>query len=143
MYLDDLYVGMEMEIPEVTIDREKMMDFARLYDPLPLHLDEGYAKTTRFGGMIAPGVMSFMSVWAEFVKMRIFADELIAGKSTKIEWFLPVYPGDRLHGQLTISRIERRNTHNGIAETTLMVYNQKDEPVLSNVTESVVRYREG
>ena len=82
MYLDELYTGMEMELPEVVIDRERMMDFARLYDPLPLHLDEDYAKTTRFGGLIAPGVMTFMSVWAEFVKQGLFGDQLIAGKST-------------------------------------------------------------
>ena len=36
MYLDELNVGMEWDLPEVAIDRERMMDFARLYDPLPL-----------------------------------------------------------------------------------------------------------
>lgn len=133
---------MEMELPEVVIDRERMMDFARLYDPLPLHLDEEYAKNTRFGGMIAPGVMSFMSVWAEFVKMGVFGDQLIAGKSTKIEWFRPVRAGDVLRGRIHISNIIKRNSHNGIAETTLVVRNQNGEEVLSNVTESVVAYRE-
>ena len=142
MYLDELYTGMEMELPEVVIDRERMMDFARLYDPLPLHLDEDYAKTTRFGGLIAPGVMTFMSVWAEFVRQGIFGDQLIAGKSTKIEWFRPVFAGDTLKGRIRISNITRRNAHNGIAETTMIVCNQNGEEVLSNVTESVIMYRE-
>jgi len=142
MYLDELREGMEWDLAEVVIDRERMMDFARLYDPLPLHLDEEYAKNTRFGGMIAPGVMSFMSVWAEFVKTGVFGDQLVAGLSTKIEWFKPVYAGDALHGKIRISRIVRRNTHNGLAETTMIIKNQHGEDVIRNVTESIVLYRE-
>ena len=62
MYFDELKVGMKVEISPTIIEKEKMMDFARIYDPLPLHLDEEYAKKTPFGALIAPGVMSFMSV---------------------------------------------------------------------------------
>lgn len=141
MYLDDLKLNMEIEIPEVCIDRQRMLDFARLYDPIPLHLDEDYAKQTRFGDLIAPGVMTFMSVWAEFVKLNIFGEELVAGKSTKIEWFAPVYADDVLKGRARVSAIERRNRFNGIAEVTVDVYNQHGVLVLTDVTESVVKYR--
>ena len=65
----------------------------------------------------------------------------MAGVSTKIEWFHPVYAGDRLRGVARVSRIERRNAFNGIAEVTVDVFNQKGVKVLSDVTESVVRYR--
>jgi len=141
MYLDDLHAGLEVEMPAVTISKERMLEFARLYDPIPLHLDEEYAKNTKFGGLIAPGVMTFMSVWAEFVKLNLFGTELIAGKSTKIEWFKPVYADDVLRGKARVSAIVRRNAYNGIAEVTVDVYNQRDELVLSDVTESVVKYR--
>ncbi|MBQ8507970.1 MAG: MaoC family dehydratase N-terminal domain-containing protein [Clostridia bacterium] len=140
MYLDEMHVGMEIEIPEVTIDRERMMDFARLYDPIPLHLDEEYAKSTRFGGLIAPGVMSFMAVWAEFVKLDIFGDSLVAGRSTKIEWFKPVYAGDILRGVARISDIRRRNDYNGVCEITIDVFNRQGERVLSDVTDSIIKY---
>lgn len=141
MYLDDLHIGMEVDLPHVNVELERMLDFARLYDPIPLHLDEEYAKKTQFGGLIAPGVMTFMSVWAEFVKLGLFGSELIAGKSTKIEWFKPVYAGDTLKGKARISDVSRRNKYNGICEVTVDVYNQHDELVLSDVTESVVKYR--
>ena len=51
MYLEELQVGAEYPIESVTIEKEKMLDFARLYDPIPLHLDEEYAKneTVRIG----------------------------------------------------------------------------------------------
>lgn len=141
MYLNDLKLNYEMETPEVTIEKDKMLEFARLYDPIPLHLDEAYAKKTRFGGLIAPGVMSFMSVWAEFMKMNLFGDELIAGLSTKIEWFKPVYAGDKLKGKVRISAITPRNAYNGIAEVTVEIYNQNGEHVMRDVTESIVKRR--
>ena len=68
MYFDDIQLGMTVEIPPAVIEREKMLDFARLYDNIPLHTDEAYAKTTPFGRLIAPGVMSFMSVWAKYIR---------------------------------------------------------------------------
>ena len=75
------------------------------------------------------------------MKINFFGDEVIAGKSTKIEWLKPVYPDDELSGKIRISKIERRNEYNGIVETYLEAYNQKGELVLTNVTESVVKYR--
>ena len=141
MYLDDLEIGTAIDIPPVAIDRERMIDFAKLYDPIPLHYDEEYAKTTRFGRLIAPGVMSFMAVWAKFLENDIFGEELIAGKSTKIEWQKPVFADDTLTGRAIISNIVRRNPYNGIAEITIEVRKQDGELVLTDVTESIVKYR--
>lgn len=141
MYLDDQKVGMEIITESVRIEQEKMIAFSKEYDPLPVHYDEEYAKNTRFGKMIAPGVMSFMSVWAKVVESGFLGDHVIAGKSTKIEWFKPVFVDDVLTGKGKITRIERRNPYNGISELTLEVFNQNGELVLTNVTESVVEYR--
>ena len=141
MHLDEIKVGLVIDIQPVVIDRERMIDFAKLYDPIPLHYDEEYAKSTRFGRLIAPGVMSFMAVWAKFVENDIFGEELIAGKSTKIEWHKPVFAEDVLTGRATISNVIRRNPYNGIAEITIEVRNQHGELVLTDVTESIVKYR--
>ncbi|MBE6032903.1 MAG: MaoC family dehydratase N-terminal domain-containing protein [Firmicutes bacterium] len=142
MYLNDLKIDMEFDIPEVVITKERMQSFAEVYDPFPMHLDEEYAAKSRYGQLIAPGVMTFMSVWANFMRMNILGEELIAGKSTKIEWFKAVYAGDTLKGTARISNITRRNAYNGIAEITIDIYNQHGEYVLKDVTESVMKYRE-
>lgn len=141
MYLDDFALNMEFPLPPVEIKKERMIEFAKMYDPFPLHYDEDYAKNTRFGQLIAPGVMSFMAVWAEFMASGILGQELIAGKSTHIEWFKPVYAGDVLTGTARVTGISRRNAYNGIAEITIDVRNQHGELVLTDVTESVVKYR--
>ena len=141
MYFEDIKVGMTMEVASAVIEKQKMLDFARDYDPIPLHTDEEYAKTSVFGGLIAPGVMSFMSVWAKFLETDFFGQELIAGKSTRIEWMKPVYPQDVLTGRAKITGCVRRNARNGLVEITVEAYNQHGDLVLTDVTEAIVKCR--
>lgn len=142
MYFDELKMGMTVDIEPVTIEKEKMVAFARDYDNIPLHTDEEYAKTTRFGQIIAPGVMSFMSVWNKYLEADLFGRELVAGKSTKIEWMKPVFAGDVLNGKATITGLTKRNEKTGLAELTIDVTNQNGELVLTNITEAVVKCRQ-
>ena len=139
MYFDDMKLGMKAEIPPAVIHKEKMLDFARTYDNIPLHTDEAYAKATPFGQLIAPGVMSFMAVWARYLEVDFFGTELLACKSTSIQWHKPVYAGDRLQGDAVITGLTRRSEKNGIVEITIEVYNQNKVHVLSNVTEAIVK----
>ena len=118
-----------------------MMDFAFHYDNIPLHTDEEYAKASPFGGLIAPGVMSFMSVWAKYLEVDFFGKELLAGKSTKIEWHKPVYANDVLSGHAEITRLVKRSAKNGLVEITIHAYNQHGELVLTDVTEAIVKCR--
>ena len=139
MYFEDVKINTEIEIEPVIIDKQKMIAFAKEYDNIPLHTDEEYAKKTPFGKLIAPGVMSFMSVWAKYLEVDLFGEELIAGKSTKIEWLKPVYAEDVLSAKAKITAKTERNEKNGIVELTIEAYNQHGELVLTDVTESVVK----
>ena len=139
MYFDDIKIGMQTEISPAVIEKEKMMAFARDYDNIPLHTDEEYAKKTPFGKLIAPGVMSFMSVWVKYLEVDFFGEELLAGKSTKIEWLKPVYADDILTGKATVTNTVKRNAKNGLVEITIEAYNQNGELVLTDVTEAIVK----
>ena len=141
MYFEDIKLGMTMEVAPAVIGKEKMMDFARTYDPLPLHTDEEYARASVFGALIAPGVMSFMSVWAKFLEQDFFGDELLAGKSTKIEWVRPVYADDILTGRAKITNLVKRNARNGLVEISVEAFNQYGDLVLTDVTEAIVKCR--
>ena len=141
MYFDDITLGMTVEIAPAVIEKEKMMAFARDYDNIPLHTDEEYAKNTVFGALIAPGVMSFMSVWVKFLEKDFFGNELLAGKSTKIEWQKPVFADDVLTGKATITSLVKRSPKNGLVEITIEAYNQHGALVLTDVTEAIVKCR--
>lgn len=139
MYFEELSVGMSKTLENATIDKDDMLDFAFKYDNVPLHTDEEYASKTRFGRLIAPGVMSFMTVWAKYLEDDFFGEELIAGASTKIEWFSPTFAGDVLSGVATITAMKERNPYNGLVELTIDITNQDGVLVIRDVTEAVIK----
>ena len=141
MYFEDIELGTQIDIAPAVIEKDKMLDFARLYDNIPLHTDEEYAKKTPFGRLIAPGVMSFMAVWAKYLEVDFFGEELLAGRSTKIEWLKPVFAGDVLTGKATVTALTPRNPRNGLVEIRIEASNQKGELVLTDITEAVVKRR--
>lgn len=141
MYFDDVLLHTKISIPPVVIEKQKMLDFARLYDNIPLHTDEAYAKTTAFGELIAPGVMSFMSVWAQYLQVDILGEELLAGLSTKIEWHKPVFAEDTLFAEAEVTNLVERSDKNGIVELTFRVKNQHGVSVLTDVTQVIVKRR--
>ncbi len=132
---------MTADVPPAVIKKEKMLAFAREYDNIPLHADEEYAKNSPFGALIAPGVMSFMCVWAKYLEVDFFGRELLAGSKTSIEWLRPVYAGDVLTARATVTAPKKRNERNGTVEVSIEAYNQNGTPVLRNVTEAVVKCR--
>lgn len=142
MYFDDIKVGMKTDIAPAIIDKKKMIDFALDYDNIPLHTDEKYAKSTPFGKLLAPGVMSFLAVWAKYLEVDFFGEELLAGKSTKIEWHKPVFAEDVLTGKAEVTKTVKRNPRNGLVEITIEAYNQNGELVLTDITEAIVKCRE-
>lgn len=139
MYFDDLKIGMSVDTAPAVIKKEKMIAFARDYDNIPLHTDEEYAKTTPFKELIAPGVMSFMSVWVKYLEVDFFGEAFLAGKSTKIEWLKPVYAHDVLTGKATITGLIKRSAKNGLVEISFDIFNQNGQLVTKNVTQAIVK----
>ena len=85
--------------------------------------------------------MSFVSVWAKYLEVDFFGEELLAGKSTKIEWIKPVFADDVLTGCAEITNLVKRNERNGLVEVTIHICNQNNELVMTGVTEAIVKCR--
>lgn len=143
MYFDDFAIGQEFPIDSAEISKEKMLMFAHEYDPLPIHRDEDFAQNSKFGMLIAPGIMSFMSVWAKFVESNIISEQFIAGKSFKVDWFLPVFADDVLQGKAIINKLTARNPYNGIVEVKINIFNQEGKMVMDTTTEAIVARSSG
>lgn len=141
MYFDDFNVGDIFPINCIQIEKEKMMSFAQEYDPQQIHTDEAFGKESKFGQIIAPGIMSFMSVWAEFVKSNIITDHFIAAQSFRIGWLAPVLAGDVLTGQAIIKKLTPRNPYNGIVDINLVIFNQDEKMVMDTTTEAILARR--
>lgn len=141
MYFDDFKTVDTFELKSVKIDRQKMIDFALDYDPQKIHMDEEHGKQSRYGDIIAPGIMSFMSVWAEFVKSDIIFDQFIAAQSFRVNWFVPVFSGEELIGKVTIQNVIPRNPYNGIVEVGIAIYDEEGKMVMDTLTEAILHRR--
>lgn len=85
--------------------------------------------------------MSFMSVWAEFVRSNIIADHFIAAQSFRINWLAPVFAGEVLRGKVIIRELTPRNPYNGIVEVNLVIYDESDTMVMDTTTEAILERR--
>lgn len=138
MFFDDFTLGQEFKFDSASICLRNMLAFAHEYDPMPVHTDKQWGEESRFGDIIAPGIMSFMAVWANFVRKNIISEQFIAGKSFRVNWFIPVYDEDVLTGKAIITRLVERNPYNGIVEIRIVIHNQKDELVMDTYTEAII-----
>ncbi|MCR4646100.1 MAG: MaoC family dehydratase [Oscillospiraceae bacterium] len=139
MFFQELKTGMQVDLAPVTVEENEMLGFSRKYDDVPLHTDPDYAAKTPFGKLLAPGMLSFLLVWAEYLKQDFFGEELLAGTSQKVEWNAPVFAGDVLTGTAELTALTERNAKNGLAQLTIRVQNQNGKQVLTGVTECIVK----
>jgi acyl dehydratase len=131
IYFEDLVEGYVEESPEMTADREDMVAYAERNDPFPIHVDEQFAATTPFGGLVA----SFGYTVSLYFRMMHDMELLRATESTflgALEWRVTfrsaIRPGDRLHLRGTISskRLASRGDR-GVVTSRNDVLNQHDE----------------
>jgi acyl dehydratase len=137
MYFEQLNPGQRWSVEPFTVTRQQIIAFSLDYDPLPIHLDEGFAKSTRFGSLIASGPLSFMLFWTRFLRTcPDFSEGLIAGLGNRMVFLAPVRPDDRLHGFVTVSECHERNRYNGAAVFAVEGFNQDGQHVLGGFVEA-------
>ena len=142
MFFEDFTLQQSYQVGPITVTKEQILDFCRLYDPLPLHIDEEYAETTRYKGIISSGVLSFMLMWVEFLRCNDpFGSELVAGMENHMKWSLPIYPGDQLSGTMEIAELAERGKHNGIVTFLATAYNQNAQKVMEARFKVLMRRR--
>jgi acyl dehydratase len=106
-YLEDFSVGEVIDSPEdYEMTLERIADFAREYDPQPIHLVEDAAERGFFGEMTASGWHTLSVTMRLMVRSPLFASgDVIGVEVDKLRWLLPVLPGDRLRARAQIVSI--------------------------------------
>ena len=129
---DELQEGQTAEYVK-TITKEDIQLFAYISgDTNPLHLDEEYAKTTRFGRCIAHGAICGMIVSAAVATKLPGPGTVYAGQEMKFK--KPVFPGDTITAKLTLQ--EKKRKANIILIECVMT-NQHGEVVFTGVSTAV------
>lgn len=83
----------------ITITQERIGRYAEITEDWnPLHVDEAFARTTSFGGVIAHGMLSLNLAW-ELLR-EIHGDEGIADVELTVRFKKPVRPGDTVRARV-------------------------------------------
>jgi acyl dehydratase len=143
-WFEDYVAGAVYEFGDVTITEEEILEFARRFDPQPIHTDPGYAAGGPFHGLIASG-------WhTSGIFMRLFADHYLSRVASlaspgvdELRWPHPVRPGDRLRLRVRVleARASQSRPDRGIVRTRAQLLNQEDQIVLSLVAVNLLRRR--
>jgi acyl dehydratase len=143
-YFEDYAPGAVYTAGAIAVTEHDIVDFARRYDPQPMHTDPEAASRGRFGGLIASGWHSGAMM------MRLYADNFLSPASSlaspgldELRWHLPVRPGDLLSLRVTIleARPSRKNPEQGVLRSLVEVLNQTGAVVMSLKPVSLLRRR--
>ncbi|HEX8140463.1 MAG TPA: MaoC family dehydratase [Pyrinomonadaceae bacterium] len=109
-----------------TITDADVRAFAALTgDENPVHLDEEYAKTTRFGRPVAHGMLGASLISA--VLGNQLPGQGSVYLSQTLQFVAPVFPGDTVTARVTVTRV-REDKPIVTLETTCS--NQRGEPLI-------------
>jgi len=118
-------VGDSAEITK-TIEQSDIDAFASVTgDHNPVHVDEEFAKTTRFGKRIAHGMLTASLISAVLANKLPGAGSVYLGQT--LQFVAPVFPGDEITARVVVKAIREDKP---IVKLETICVNQRDEVVI-------------
>lgn len=118
-------VGDSAEITK-TIEQADIDAFASVTgDHNPVHVDEEFAKTTRFGKRIAHGMLTASLISAVLANKLPGEGSVYLGQT--LQFVAPVFPGDEITARVTVKAIREDKP---IMKLETICVNQRDEIVI-------------
>lgn len=132
-YFEDFPEGLTIDLGQVSLTEQEIIEFARRFDPQPMHVDPEAGARTIYGGLIASG-------WhTASCYMRLLVDGVIGESASlgspgleNLRWPKPVKPGDVLRGRFIVleAKPSRSRPDWGIVKSRGEMLNQRDEIVM-------------
>jgi acyl dehydratase len=130
MRFSEFEIGQRYETKSIKLSKESIVEFAKIYDPQYMHIDEEKAKQGRFGDLIASGMQTMSVSFKLWVEEGIYGEHVVAGTGmNNIQFIKPVYPDDELRVVVEVIEILPKRRGNGIVTIQLNTYNQQDVQV--------------
>ena len=134
-FLEDFVVGQRFESPaSYEVERERMIDFAREFDPQPIHVDEPAAAAELFGGLVASGWLTLAAT-----TRLVLAAAPLGGTPTvgvgidNLRFLQPVTAGDELTAaaEVLAVRPSRSQPERGYLVLRVVTRRKDGAPVLT------------
>ena len=144
-YLEDLQVGEHFGGETYRVEEAEMIDFARKWDPRPIHLDAAAGERAGFGGIISSGayVTAIFTLLTMRARKRDGDHAVIAAMGSQQRIPHPVRAGDELEyrGEITDKRKSRSRADAGVVKTLSRLANQDGVLVFEAETVTLVERR--
>jgi acyl dehydratase len=99
---NDFLAGQKFLFGPITITENEIIEFAKLYDPLPFHINKEEAKKSVFKNIVASGSQIFTMFYKDKV-IPIIGHTILAGlEINNWKFLLPVFPDTPYIPLLTI-----------------------------------------
>jgi acyl dehydratase len=144
-YFEDLVVRQRFGGSKFTVDRDEMLEYARRWDPRPIHLDRDAAVDSGFPDVIASG--SFTTAIYTLLIMRAREADgnhaTLAVVSVTNRLPNPLLAGDTVEiaAEIADKRDSRSRPSTGVVITTGTLTNQRGEIVFDSETVTLVHRR--
>ncbi|CAC9932981.1 MaoC-like protein [Aedoeadaptatus coxii] len=144
MYLDDYVEGLTFQLSPISFTEQEIINFAKVHDPRPIHVDPEAAAKSRFGGIIASGFHTFYACWGKWVHTKLDEGGVVAGIGMDhLRWLKPVYPHVMLYTTLVVDKIEIKSGGDyGVVHLDVFI-RDKDGELLMEHDAIVLVAREG
>jgi len=134
-YFDDCVVGAEHHGASHTVSAREIIEFARMWDPQPWHIDEDSARTSHFGALTACSAHIFSIFCITSQRWQSGAvQQAIAGLGfDEMRMHQPVFAGDVLRCVSIVDAVRASQTKpdRGIVVYHTQLLNQNNEVVFS------------
>lgn len=130
MKFNEYVIGETYRTESIQLSKKDIIDFAKIYDPQYMHIDEAKAKEGRFGSLIAPGMQTMSTSFKLWVELGIYGEDVIAGTGmNNIKFIKPVFPDDEINVLSEVIELAPRRSRGGIVTVLLTTFNQNNEKV--------------
>ena len=125
--------GEVLDLGTFSYTEDEIIEFARKYDPQPMHTDPQAGHDSIYGGLIASGWQTATS-YMRLVVEGVLRDSASLGSPgiDSLRWPRPVRAGDVLRASFTVLEARASNSRPdwGIVRSRGEVVNQRDELVM-------------
>lgn len=104
VFIEDITIGMSRSLTKTITDRDIALFAEVSTDHNPVHLDESFARTTRFEGRIAHGMLTAALISAVIGEQLPGHGAVYLGQTLK--FMAPVRPGDSVSAVVTVTAID-------------------------------------
>lgn len=130
---EDFFEGMTIDLGQKHVSAQEIIEFAREFDPQPMHLDEEAGKASILGGLSASGWHTCSML------MRMMCDAFLLDSTSQgspgidsVRWKKPVLAGDTLKASCTVIAVRKSGTKPGLGLVSVSynLANQHGDTVL-------------